>query len=127
MMYHHQTKPDQQKAATRPAAARQPAPVQRTGAHRQPAWTAALDQYPPTVRLGAPTGIQAKLTVNQPGDAYEQEADEVATQVMRMPAPRVQRACTCGGTAGPDGECEACRAKRLGLQRKSDTAGGMHR
>jgi hypothetical protein len=29
--------------------------------------------------------IQAKLTVNQPGDSYEQEADRVADQVMRMP------------------------------------------
>lgn len=34
--------------------------------------------------------FQAKLTVNQPGDAYEQEADQVADQVMRMPDP-VQR------------------------------------
>ncbi|GKS69028.1 hypothetical protein W03_10320 [Nitrosomonas sp. PY1] len=30
--------------------------------------------------------IQAKLTVNAPGDKYEQEADRVAEQVMRMPA-----------------------------------------
>lgn len=29
--------------------------------------------------------LQTKLTVNQPGDAYEQEADQVANQVMRMP------------------------------------------
>ena len=28
--------------------------------------------------------IQAKLTVNQPGDKYEQEADQLAEQVMRM-------------------------------------------
>jgi hypothetical protein len=33
--------------------------------------------------------IQAKLTVNAPGDEYEREADWVAEQVMRMPA--VQR------------------------------------
>ena len=38
-----------------------------------------------------PLGIQTKLTVNQPGDKYEQEADQVAEQVMRMPEPRVQR------------------------------------
>jgi len=31
--------------------------------------------------------FQAKLTVNQPGDVYEQEADRVAEQVMRMPEP----------------------------------------
>jgi Domain of unknown function (DUF4157) len=30
---------------------------------------------------------QAKLTVNTPGDAYEQEADSVANQVMKMDAP----------------------------------------
>ncbi|HRI60467.1 MAG TPA: DUF4157 domain-containing protein [Saprospiraceae bacterium] len=30
--------------------------------------------------------FQPKLTVNQPGDEYEQEADRVADQVMRMPA-----------------------------------------
>jgi hypothetical protein len=33
-------------------------------------------------------GIQAKLKVGQPGDIYEQEADRVAEQVMRMPEPQ---------------------------------------
>ena len=32
--------------------------------------------------------IQAKLTISRPGDEYEQEADRVADQVMRMPAPQ---------------------------------------
>lgn len=32
--------------------------------------------------------IQAKLTIGQPDDTYEQEADRVAEQVMRMPEPR---------------------------------------
>ena len=36
------------------------------------------------------TGIQAKLKVGQPGDIYEQEADRVADEVMRMPEPGVQ-------------------------------------
>jgi hypothetical protein len=36
----------------------------------------------------APT-IQAKLAVNQPGDAFEQEADRVADRVMRMTNPAV--------------------------------------
>lgn len=31
--------------------------------------------------------IQAKLEISKPGDAYEQEADRVADQVMRMPEP----------------------------------------
>ena len=29
------------------------------------------------------------------------------------PAPILQRACACGGTPGPDGECAACKEKRL--------------
>ena len=35
--------------------------------------------------------IQAKLKIGQPNDIYEQEADRVAEQVMRMPEPRLQR------------------------------------
>jgi Domain of unknown function (DUF4157) len=39
--------------------------------------------------------IQTKLTVNQPGDEYEREADAVADQVMRMAdPPSLQRRCT---------------------------------
>lgn len=38
--------------------------------------------------------IQTKLAINTPGDAYEQEADRVAEQVMRMPEPSTQRKCT---------------------------------
>jgi hypothetical protein len=34
--------------------------------------------------------IQAKLTFGQPNDKYEQEADRIADQVMRMPEPQVQ-------------------------------------
>ncbi len=37
--------------------------------------------------------IQAKLTIGQPNDQYEQEADRVAEQLMRMPEPRIQRRC----------------------------------
>jgi len=46
--------------------------------------------------LSHPVALQPKLTINQPGDQYEQEADRVAEQVMRMPnpsAPVVQRKC----------------------------------
>ena len=35
--------------------------------------------------------IQAKLTIGQPNDKYEQEADRVADEVMRMPEAQVQR------------------------------------
>src|SRR5579863_7192397 len=37
-----------------------------------------------TLSNSAPV-LQTKLTVNQPGDPYEQEADRVADRVMRMP------------------------------------------
>lgn len=37
------------------------------------------------------TGAQAKLTIGKPNDKYEQEADRVADQVMRMPDPSLQR------------------------------------
>jgi len=35
--------------------------------------------------------VQAKLAIGQPNDKYEQEADRVADEVMRMPEPEVQR------------------------------------
>jgi hypothetical protein len=31
----------------------------------------------------------------------------------------LQRKCACGGTSGADGECEECRRKRMGLQRRA--------
>ncbi len=42
-------------------------------------------------RLLGAGAIQAKLTVNQPSDKHEQEADRVADAVMRMPPSDVQR------------------------------------
>jgi hypothetical protein len=58
--------------------------------------------------------IQTKLTVSQPGDPYEQEADRVADQIMRMPdftpeigshpGVEIQRECTecsIGGSTCP--------------------------
>lgn len=46
---------------------------------------------------GLPLFLQPKLAISQPGDVYEQEADWVAEQVMRMPEPKsddvVQRQC----------------------------------
>jgi outer membrane protein OmpA-like peptidoglycan-associated protein len=35
--------------------------------------------------------LQTKLKISEPGDAYEQEADRIADEVMRMPEPSVQR------------------------------------
>jgi Domain of unknown function (DUF4157) len=62
--------------------------------------------YPP------PAGVmQSKLTINQPGDEYEQEADRVSEQMMRMPEPQLQSACTCGGT------CHTCQTQQLAADR----------
>jgi hypothetical protein len=44
-----------------------------------------------SVLRDAPAMIQAKLTISQPNDRYEQEADRVADEVMRMPEPKVQQ------------------------------------
>ena len=75
--------------------------------------------------------IQTKLTVNQPGDRYEREADRVADAVMRMPlaeapessprGPRIQKKCAaCTSAQGLCPECEAEEA----VQRKAlPTAG----
>lgn len=35
--------------------------------------------------------IQAKLKIGQPGDKYEQEADQLAEEVMSMPEPEVRQ------------------------------------
>jgi hypothetical protein len=42
---------------------------------------------------------------------------------MPAQAPMLQRRCACGGTPGPDGECAACKARRLGVQRRAAAAG----
>jgi lysozyme family protein len=44
--------------------------------------------------------------MSTPGDVFEQEADRVAEQVMRMPEPTRPRACACGGG------CPRCRSGR---------------
>jgi len=42
------------------------------------------------VTLNSPYLIQAKLKIGQPDDKYEQEADRMADQVMRIPDPVIQ-------------------------------------
>jgi hypothetical protein len=74
------------------------------------------------------------LTVSEPDEPYEREADQVADEIMRMPDPRstgmsdigslniVQRKCACGGT------CADCQKPHYGdehshLQMKAGGAG----
>jgi len=42
-------------------------------------------------RLIKSGALQAKLKIGQPGDVYEQEANRVADEVMKMPEPEIQR------------------------------------
>lgn len=58
-----------------------------------------------------PAGLQAKLTINQRGDVYEQEADRVAEQVMRMPI---------GGTAEKREEMPVMHKESSGAQASRD-------
>src|SRR5690349_24806824 len=53
-----------------------------------------------------PAALQAKLTVSEPEDVHEQEADRVSQEVMRMPEPQLQRACECEGA----GDCAKCQS-----------------
>jgi len=55
-----------------------------------------------------PGGVQAKLTVSQPDDPFEQEADRVADRVMRMEASSVTVQRMCAG----------CEEEEQQLQRK---------
>lgn len=75
-----------------------------------------------------PAVIQTKLTVNKPSDGFEQEADRVADQVMRMtaPAPAIQRKCSsCAAEEEKvQRKCVECEEeKKTGLQRKEAGAG----
>ncbi len=44
-----------------------------------------------------PPRVQTKLKIGQPGDKYEQEADRVAEQVMRMPQAQWKACSSCKG------------------------------
>jgi hypothetical protein len=55
--------------------------------------------------------LQAKLNVSQPDDAYEQEADRVADEVMRTPEPAAAE------------ETPAARSEALHIQRKTSVEG----
>jgi hypothetical protein len=56
--------------------------------------------------------IQAKFRVNMPGDRYEQEADRVSEQVMRMSAPRPWPLWQRGSAEHRDREHERVQTKR---------------
>ena len=70
--------------------------------------------------------IQTKLTINDPRDRYEQEADQVAEQVLHMPEPRAPRE-EAVSTQAPNirvqrmcSECEEDAEETLQTKRASD-------
>jgi zinc D-Ala-D-Ala carboxypeptidase len=106
------------KAGSQALRAKSPTPVsERFGRNRGLASAASspfgydLSRIP--IRPGAMGALQAKLAINEPGDRYEQEADRVSEQVMRMDAPDIAR------TAPP-------AIQRLGTGAQETFAGGGH-
>ena len=123
--------------------------VQKTEAHASAGAAPPADQFAPSnaspflqlqrtvgnqavLNLFRPGRIQPKLRISQPGDPFEQEADRVADQVMRMPLdetlspapPQIHRKCgACASGAAP---CSMCAEEEEGLHihRKADTGGG---
>lgn len=73
---------------------------------------------PDWVRFGQSREVNS-IFVNASDDIYEQEANRVSNQVMRMPDPQLQRACPCGGgcpkcqTNQPGQEHERLQTKRV--------------
>jgi len=94
-----------------------------TASHRFGHDFSGIPMHPP-----AAGAIQTKLAISKPGDEYEQEADRVSEQVMRIPEPQLQRACPCGGgcprcqTEQPGQEHEHLQTKRVGSSDLGQTA-----
>src|SRR5436190_2064773 len=84
-----------------------------------PLWTKSWGNRPPP-GLSLIPNTQVKLTVSQPGDIFEQEADRIANQITQMPIhSNSQFKCASGRTAGPDRESQAYKQKQLTLQRRA--------
>src|SRR5215468_7127535 len=67
--------------------------------------------------------IQAKLSISQPRDIYEREADWMAEHAMRMPEPVIERACSeCAAGGSTCSQCET--EKQPLLQRHTDQYSG---
>lgn len=91
-------RPDPAVLGTRPAASPHP----RGAASPPPRHDLSrISVHPP-----AAAAIQTKLAIGKPGDEYEQEADRLAEQAVRMPEPQPRHVCSCGGT------CPLCRAEQ---------------
>jgi peptidoglycan hydrolase-like protein with peptidoglycan-binding domain len=60
--------------------------------------------------------LHPKLTINQPHDPYEQEADRVADTVIRMPDPVGQSAWHAGDPAPVQRKCSGCEEEEVQLK-----------
>lgn len=76
--------------------------------------------------------IQTKLKISKPGDIYEEEADRIAEQVMKMPVSDSLATVNNVKEQGIDRKCSACDAikgedeeEELNINRKSSTSGGL--
>jgi len=67
-------------------------------------------------RLLKSRALQAKLRISQPNDIYEQEADRVAEQVMRMPDPAIQKKQKC--PLRNDAPCKEDKIDEIAVMRK---------
>jgi outer membrane protein OmpA-like peptidoglycan-associated protein len=68
--------------------------------------------------------FQPKLTINQPNDVYEQEADHMADRVMRMPDPNLsQNAFFKPAVNHVQRKCQACEEEEKHVHRKENNSG----
>ncbi|MCX6218602.1 DUF4157 domain-containing protein [Spirosoma sp.] len=81
------------KASSDKSTTTTPSPATQTSSQPFFAKAGGGDFSEPTRQTPAPA-VQMKLTVNKPGDSFEQEADKTADKVMRMPAPMSAPAIT---------------------------------
>ncbi|WP_295795262.1 DUF4157 domain-containing protein [Mucilaginibacter sp.] len=74
---------------------------------------------------GRQSVVQPKLTVNKPGDKYEQEADSMADKVMRMAEPSAGEVLTGNISDVVQRKCDACEDEdkdKTPVMRKEDAA-----
>ena len=105
-----------ENSATRPASpAHGPVLEAESPATASPRFAHDFSRIP--VHAAAPAILQTKLQVNTPGDAYEQEAERVAEQVMRMPEPHLPRTGADGsessGTVNPQAPPVCLQTQRI--------------
>ena len=62
--------------------------------------------------------VQAKLSVNRPGDVHEQEADAMSEKVMRMTPGNFQSSFFASSTPPVQRKCAECEEEEKKLQRK---------